>query len=162
MIPFRTLLAALFLTLLCTCGPATPPESDGATATTAQEATAFPSIPIERLKYLYDNATYLDATFYSMPISINQNTLPQIRNTMGTISPAALELRSFCQPIGRIWFQVDGKNVEEADIYYADGCLGYVWMENGQPTYGNRMTEQGVAFYQNIFTSVKTQSTGQQ
>ena len=164
--PLRVILSLLPLLLLCTCDPApkTPAQNTTATAAPTSPATdyiSYPSITVDRLEYLWENATYMDATFYRMPVSINQNELPQIRSTIQTVGQEPAELPRTCQPMGRIWFQVDGKNVEEAEIYFSDGCYGYVWMENGQAAYSNKMTQDGLEFYANIIRSVQQNTGGQ-
>lgn len=164
----RTALFSLLLVLLLgTCDRAQPTqtttEADVPPVATAAatDLITYPSISRERMEYIFENGTYLDATFYNLPVSINQSELAQIRSTLGTISTAPVELSASCQPIGRIWLQVNGKNVEEADIYFSEDCYGYVWMENGKPAYSNKMTEEGIRFYANIFQSVQT-NTGVQ
>lgn len=152
----RTLLSCLFLCLCLSCG------SDKGNANEAEEvSTTLPSIDVTRLEYLFTNATYMDATFYELPISINQSELPQIQQTIATVSTESMIMAPNCKAVGHIWFQVNGKNVEEADIYFEPDCVGYVWYENGKPAYSNRMTQEGVNFYGNIFQQVQNGGQGQ-
>jgi hypothetical protein len=156
----RISLALLLTSFLCTCAPS-PKEEAAATTPPPVAAVAdgpsYPSISLDRLQYLWNNATYMDATFYNLPISINQSTLEQIRSTINSIGEAPAQLKADCKPAGHIWFQVNGKNVEEADIYFQPGCTSYVWFEDGKPAYGNEMTLDGVKFYNNIIQSVQQQ-----
>jgi hypothetical protein len=149
----RTLLALLLSTLILACGSDNKNSSDAA-AGAAPPAT-LPSIELSKLEYLFENATYMDATFYDIPVSINQNELPQIQQTLATVSTESMEMVPNCKAVGHIWFQVNGKNVEEADIYFEADCIGYVWYKDGKPAYSNKMTVQGVNFYGNIFEQVK-------
>lgn len=158
----RSLAALLLISLFCTCGPS--PGKEAATETsavaTSQPGVSYPSIELSRLEYLYDNATYMDATFYNLPVSINQSSLDQIRTTLGGIGVDPATIAANCSPAGHIWFQVNGKNVEEADIYFQEGCVAYVWYESGKPAYSNQMTQAGAGFYQNIINSVQQQTGG--
>jgi hypothetical protein len=157
----RSFSALLLITLFCTCGPS--PEKETAVETpvaVASQSVSYSSISLDRLEYLYDNATYMDATFYNLPVSINQSSLEQIRTTLAGIGEAPATIAANCSPSGHIWFQVNGKNIEEADIYFQEGCVAYVWYENGKPAFGNEMTQNGIGFYQNIINSVKTQAGG--
>ena len=152
----RSLSSLLLITLFCTCGPS--PEKDTVVETpaaTVPQGVTYPSIALDRLEYLYDNATYMDATFYNMPVSINQSSLDQIRTTLTGIGEAPASIAANCSPAGHIWFQVNGKNIEEADIYFQQGCTAYVWYENGKPAFGNVMTQNGIGFFQNIINSVQ-------
>lgn len=162
---YRLLLGLLTAVVLSACGGDVPDDptvsTDPAPAAAAPPAgNTLPSIPIERLEYLYTNATYMDATFYKMPVSINQSELPQIQSTLTGIGAEPMPLLAACEALGHIWFQVNGKNVEEADIYFQPECVGYVWYENGRPAYSNKLTESGLQFYSNIMQSVQ-QNTGQ-
>lgn len=162
-LPFTVLL----LSLCVACGDgAASAESTTASPTSTAPAAAptstplYPSIDVARLEYLFDNATYMDATFYNLPISVNQSSLPQIQTTLSGIAADPATLQAGCAPAGHIWFQVNGKNIEEADIYFQPGCTFYVWYEDGKPAYSNQMTEQGQNFYQNIFNSLQQQQGG--
>jgi len=164
----RTVLALLLTSLLCTCAPspeketaATTPSPPPAPTPAVADGPSYPSISLDRLEYLWENATYMDATFYHLPISINQSTLAQIQATLNSVGESPAQLKADCAPAGHIWFQVNGKNVEEADIYFQAGCTSYVWYENGKPAYGNEMTLAGVKFYNNIIKSVQQQGQGQ-
>lgn len=160
----RCLASLLFIMLLCTCGPSPnndTPTTEPTAVTPATTLSTFPSIPLERLQYIFENATYMDATFYNLPISINQSELQQIQATIGGIAESTMPLEAGCTAMGHIWFQVNGKNIEEADIFYNDKCVGYLWYENGKPAYSNMMTEAGFNFYANIFAQVQSQTPGQ-
>lgn len=158
----RSLTTLLLISLFCTCGPS--PEKEVAVAETpvsaTPEGTSYSSIELSRLEYLYDNATHMDATFYNLPVSINQSSLPQIRSTLAGVGVTPATISANCAPFGHIWFQVNGKNVEEADIYFQEECVAYVWYDNGKPAFGNEMTKDGVGFYQNIINSVQQQTGG--
>ena len=161
----RSLAALLLTSLLCTCGPSpekepAAPAPAAAPVAAAPQGTSYPSIELSRLEYLYDNATYMDATFYNLPVSINQSCLDQIRNPLAGIGVDPATIAPGCSPAGHIWFQVNGKNIEEADIYFQQGCVAYVWYQNGKPAYSNQMTQAGAGFYQNIINSVKEQTGG--
>lgn len=120
----------------------------------------YPSISIDRLEYLWNNATYMDVVFYQLPVSLNQSDNAQIRSTIAGVGEMPPVINPNCQSIGRIFFQVGGENVEQAEIYFNEGCTYYVWLENDQPAYANEMTDAAINFYNNIFQQV--QQAGQQ
>lgn len=155
----KTLCSLSLCLLLFACG-GKPDDSANTAATTTAAVPQYPPIPVEKLEYLFDNATYMDATFYQVPVSINQNTLDQIRSSLVLVGAEAPTINPSCQPIGHIWYQVNGVNVEEADIYLGDRCTYYVWYENGKPAYANGLTAEGLEFYYNIMRSVQEQAGG--
>ena len=161
-LPPALALAALLTALLPGCGsentaPAAPPPQP-TEAAAAADPPQLPPIPVDSLEFLWNNATYLDATFYELPVSINQNSVEQIRSSITYVAETPAHRRAACKPIGRIWFQVDGRNRQEADIHYGPGCNYYVWYVGGKPTYSNELTSYGTEFYANIFRSVQQQT----
>lgn len=163
----RLLFLASCLLFLCYCGNNNSASSNSTNKTTptasasAAATASYPSIPVERLEYLWNNASYMDVVFYELPVSMNQSTLESIRTTLAHIAEEVPAISPNCKSIGRIFFQVGPKNVESAEIYFQPGCTFYLWLENDKPTYANQMTEDGVAFYNNIFKSVQSQTAPQ-
>lgn len=141
----------------------TTPAPSTTTPPTTTEAVSspYPSITEEKMRYLYDNCDYIDFVFYGTNFSMSQNEASGIRSTLGGISTTPAKVLASCQPVGRVFFQVDGQNVEEADLFFGESCLYYIFLENGSYAYGNQLTEGGFKFYQNIFARASTQSTGQ-
>lgn len=130
------------------------PGSAGIASSDASQAT-YPSISIDRLEYLWNNANYMDVVFYELPVSLNQSTPEQIRSTIAHISEKPPIIDPNCKAVGRIFFQVDGVNVEEADIYFQNGCTFYLWLKDGKPTHANTFTQAGIDFYNNIYAQVQ-------
>ncbi len=125
----------------------------------AGQAT-YPSISSETMKMLWDSCDYIDFIFYHTNFSMSQNQQPAIRTTISGVSTMPAVINAACQAVGRIFFQVDGVNAMEADIYLGPDCFYYVFLENGQYAYANYMTEEGRGFYQNMFNQIQ-QTTGQ-
>lgn len=152
----KSLLPCLLFSLVLFVGCKTDANKSSAESpqATATATPSYPSIDLGRMEFLWNNATYMDATFYNLPISINQSELEQIRSTIATVGAEPIVVPTGASPIAHIWFQVNGKNVEEADLYFQDDCVGYVWFENGKPAYSNQLTKEGVMFYNNIIQSV--------
>lgn len=137
---------------------ADPPPPPAAPPAPAPGAPTYESIPVERLEYLFFNCDYIDYVFYQTNFSLSQSEKAAIQSTLAAIGADAPQIDPSCRPVGRIFFQVEGQNAAEADIYLAENCLYYVWMENGQPAYANMMTENAVQFYANVFQQVQQQS----
>ncbi len=157
---FPLLLLASLLFSQCQSGT-TDQSQEGtqteAPVTTETPASPYPSITQEKMMYLYENCDYIDFVFYTTNFSMSQNVQGAIRTTLGTVSTTPAKILSTCQPVGRVFFQVDGQNAEEADLFYGGACLYYLFLEDGTYTYGNQLTEGGFEFYQNIFKSAAAQ-----
>jgi hypothetical protein len=158
------ILTVMFIVTLFQCQPSAKADSAEASAgsteqaaATAPEVTKYPSITQEKMMYLYDNCDYVDFVLYNTNFSMSQGDQAAIRATLAGVSTQAAQLPSTCQPVGRVFFQVDGVNVEEADLFFGGQCLAYVFYQDGKYAYGNQMTQSGLDFYQKIFSQVQTQ-----
>lgn len=165
----KLLLPLFCLLLVSNCGDTSNVDAASADETapstevqnnTPTQMPEYPSISIDRLEHLWNNATYMDVVFYQLPVSLNQSDNAQIRSTIAGVGEKPPVINPNCQSIGRIFFQVGGENVEQAEIYFNEGCTYYVWLEDDQPAYANEMTDAAINFYNNIFQQV--QSAGQQ
>lgn len=111
----------------------------------------LPSFPQVEMERLFREATFIDYIFYDLPFSISQDNQPSIHANLKLISSGALDnLPINCKPIGREFFQINGEIVHEADLYFSDGCYGYVFLKDEKPIYANKLTEGGMKFYNNI------------
>lgn len=161
---FALLLIVTTTSLLACSDKAKPSEAAGTEATTTSPAApaaavsnnagSLPPMSTERLKYLWDNCDYIDFVFFDLDFSMSQEEKSAIQGTIAGIGANAPTLNPACKPIGRVFFQVAGKNVEEADLVMGQGCVYYIFQENGKSAYANLLTERGFKFYQDVFTQV--------
>ncbi len=113
----------------------------------------LPSLPVQTAQRLYEQCDYVDYVFYELPISMSLYEKASIQAAVRHISatPAGLDPR--CKPIGRIFFQIDGENVLQGDIYFKPGCTYFIFLdEEGKPQYGNQMTDECIQYLNNNFT----------
>jgi hypothetical protein len=155
--------------LLVACGSEEKPETKEAPAQTqTQPAVAgtenpYPGYPQERVKLLFDSCDYVDVIFFQESFSINQHTQKDIRGMLNYISQNTPKtLNPACQPIGRIFFQIDGRNEASANIFFQQECLYFLFLEDEKPVYANGFTESGVNFFNNIFAQVNSQKKAMQ
>lgn len=142
---FRILLFALVLTSF-SCGNS--PNSNGEASSTS-EATAQPSLgslPMETIQYLWDQCDYVDYIFYHLPISMSLNEKGSIQYALRHISADAAIINPECKPIGRIFYQVRGENVLEADMFFSEGCTYFKFLRDNKPIYANYMTDDGIKY----------------
>ena len=163
----KILLVAFVSSLLWACGTGDKPEQQETPATTqpapATTGTTYPSIPQERVKLLFDSCDYIDILFFQESFSINQHTQKDIRGMLNYISQnPPKSINPSCQPIGRIFFQIDGRNEASANIFFQQECLYFLFLEDEKPTYANGFTESGVKFFNNIFAQVNSQKNAMQ
>ncbi|MCB0631935.1 MAG: hypothetical protein R2824_03595 [Saprospiraceae bacterium] len=134
-------------------------EAAGTSDPTAPELDKpYPSLPPERMVALYNNVDYIDFVFYYTNFSMNQSDNASIKATLSNVSADVPGIDPACQPIGSLFFQSKGQELIQAELYFTENCVYYVWLENGQRTYANKMTPNGFKFYERVFT----QAGGQQ
>lgn len=157
---FRSLIAILIVVLSVACG-GNKTDSNSSSTTQAGEVTppateneqtlTYPSLPLAKMQELYNSVDYIDFVFYYADFSMNQSNDKSIKATLAHVSNEAPIAYSSCQPIGSLFLQAQGKELMQAELYYSGKCVYYIWLENGQRTYGNKMTPAGFQFYQQIF-----------
>lgn len=113
----------------------------------------YPGLPVEKAVEMYNECDYIDVIFYDMPISLSQNERASIQNTIGYISDSPATLFPDCKSVGRFFFQKEGDDMIQADFYFGGKCYAFVFLENGKPKYGNKLTDQGKAYFEKIFNS---------
>lgn len=119
---------------------------------------ALPPLPLEQQSYLFENVEGIDYIFNDLPFSVSQADKPSIQANIAGISRDGVEQLD-CSPMGRMFFQVRGEIVLEADVYYTPPqCVYYVYFEDGQPKYANKMTANNASFYQQFLDRMKAES----
>lgn len=114
------------------------------------------SLPQEEFQKLFSEVTYIDYIFYNLPFSISQDDKPSINANLKLISAEKLgSININCKPIGREFFHIGGIITFEADVYFQDGCFGYVFLEKETPIYANKFSESGMKFYSNIINQAE-------
>ena len=164
---FLVFIASLILACETAVEPKVEEEKPAVEAATAAPVAAtqavvgetYPSFPAEEVKELWDNSDYVDIIFYYEDFSISQKNQKDIRGMLNYISTGTPKMDPACQALGRIFFQIDGRNAAEADIFFSQGCTFFLFYKDGKKTYANGFTESGVNFFNNIFASVKAQKS---
>ncbi len=121
------------------------------TSTTSASVDMYPSFSFDSLKYLWEHCDYLDVLYYNLPASMSMTDTNSIRQMLSIIAAAPAPRRTDCGPaIGRLFFQIDGENYAQADLYFSDKCKFFVFIyDKGKPRWGNLLTDRGVAYFQN-------------
>lgn len=157
----RSLVLSALISLLAACGGNTPADGSAvetpaapATPTAAgdEETLSYPSLPIAQMQELFNQTDYIDFVFYYADFSMNQSNETSIKATLAHVSNEVPTVYPSCQPIGSIFYQSKGKELMQAELFYSDKCVYYIWLENGERKYANKMTPAGFQFYQQIFS----------
>ena len=112
---------------------------------------SYPSITDSIMVHLWENCDFIDYIFYNFDFSLSQGDKPAIQASLNHVSREVPEINPECRSIGRIFYQVEGENVMEADIILTEQCQYYIFYENGRKTYANKLSEAGIGFYNGVF-----------
>lgn len=117
-----------------------------------QTGEKLPSITIEIMQKIFEESDYADFVFYNTNFSMSMDKKASIQSTLTHISESVPpSLNPNCKAIGRVFYQIDGENYMEADIFFENGCQYYVFYVDKKKTYANMMTQDGINHYANIF-----------
>lgn len=165
---FRIVFFVIFVLALGSCKQNNTSEK---TATKKQAAAPLPNkvenvqgLTPEVMNKLLNEVTYVDYIFHELPFSVSQDNKASVVANIRQISPEPLGyLPSNCKAIGREFFHINGEIEFEADLYFSNGCIGYVFMKNEKPIFANKVSPSGQQFYGNLIaqaTQMSKQANG--
>lgn len=147
----RYLFLTLLLGFLTACGSGTSENQEVSSPETDGNAI-YPSIPDSTMQMLWDRCDYMDYVFYHLDFSMSQERQNDIRQSLLHISQGVPSIDPSCRAIGRVFYQIEGENVLEADIFFSPDCQYYIFYENGKKRYANTLTPAGIQFYERVFS----------
>jgi len=142
----------------CNNTSSTQEQAAQKTSTTSTAIESLPSIPLEEMKNLYEKCNHVDYLFYESNFSMSMDNQGSIKQTLTHVSESVPVLDKPCKGIGRIFYEVDGETVMEAEIYFSNECQHFVFMRNNKRLYANNITPDGVAHFKNIFKQASQMS----
>lgn len=135
-----------------------PAATQSPTSTAAKHS--LPPMSKDVYENLRERCSAVDYIFHNLPFSINQTEKASVLSNLNFIGPEQADaIPSTCSPLGREFFQDEKADIFlEADIYYGEGCLAYVFFQDGKAVYANKMSQAGVEFYTKIIRNVTSQA----
>jgi hypothetical protein len=120
----------------------------------AQET--LPQLPAEWLQKLLDSCTLVDYTFFTMPITISLDRQASVRSSLRHIGAGLVVRKSDCKLFAKLFYQIKGRMILDADMYFSDnGCSYLVYNIGGKPTFANPISTEGVQFLNQIIERQK-------
>ena len=160
----RIILWSCFL-LLSSCGDTAKKETPASNSKEVSAKSAnpvtnagqvgLPSITLEEMQILYDQADYIDLIFYNMNFSMSVNDKPNVKRVVTFVDKTQPNPNFTCPTMGRIIFQKDGEILIEADMHIDKHCSHFVFFKNGKKAFANNISEQGKGYFNKIFSQVK-------
>lgn len=125
------------------------------TTTTPSAAVAskpgYPILPKEWVMKIWNEGEMIDYLFHNLPFSMSQDEQASIQTNLTYLGEEPVDrIPNNCKPMARQFYQVGGDIVMEADIYYTQDCMFFVFLIDGKEQYSNQMNASGQQFFANI------------
>ena len=148
----------ILTTLLLACGGEQPTQAEQPITPESEQkvsqSKSLPTLPDATMQLLIDSVDYIDYVFYELDFSMSLDNEQGVKYSLAKISGSPAERVDACKPIGRIFYQIKGRNAAEADLYFSQGCTYLVFMEDNAPVYANEMSDVGKTFLNNQFAAI--------
>lgn len=142
--------ALLAASLLVACG-----QGDTSRAAGAAEPAGPPRLPLTQMQRLVDSVDYVDYLFHELDFSMSLDDERGIKYALAQIGEEAARPAQGCQPIGRIFYQIEGRVAAQADLYFSAGCTYLAFVDDaGAVTHANEMSPVGEDFLNNQFAQL--------
>jgi len=115
----------------------------------------LPSITEAEMQNIFNKCDYIDFIFYNMDFSISVNDKNNVKQVVNFVDRAQPPANLTCPTMGRIIFQHNGEILIEADMHYSDECKHFIFFKDNKPTYANKISSQGITYFQQMFSRVK-------
>lgn len=124
------------------------PKKGATTSADFANIETLPSIELSMLENLWAKCDFIDYVYYELPISASLDNQNSIRTAISHIAENPAGKLPGCKAIGRVFYQIDGENVLQGDIYFSNGCTYFIWLDKkSKPYAGNMMMESGIQFF---------------
>lgn len=111
-------------------------------------AEMLPSIDISVLENLWENCDFVDYVYYDLPISASLDNEASIKSSIQHVASNPAGKINGCKAIGRVFYQIEGENVLQGDIYFSKGCTYFLWLDSkGKYFAGNMMMDSALKFF---------------
>lgn len=149
------IVTAAVILLLVSCKDSKPVQEEAAAVQQVDpvNTSGLEAMPFDELKFLFNNATYVDYIFHTLPFSVSQDTPGGVQANIAMISVGPpVNYKEGCVSLGREFFHVDGIIVWEADVYFdpVNRCSAYIFFKDGKAQYANAISDAGLTFYNNL------------
>jgi len=127
-----------------------------------EDQLVLPPMPTEMKMMMLKECLNIDYIMHDLPVSVSQTEEQAVMANILFADDAAPDyIPKNCKPIGRKFYGMkDGTSIE-ADIYFTDGCLFYIFIRDNEKVYANKLTDKVIAFYNQIIQAAIQGMQGQ-
>ena len=105
---------------------------------------------------LIQGGDHIDYMFNDFPLSMNQEGQSSVYQDLNLISPNPINgITEGCVPLARKIYLGKGEIITEADLYFSNGCMFQVFLDNEKPVFGNFLSQSGISYYTQLMEQAK-------
>ena len=140
------------------------PEDTQTTPTqpsTVNNSTQMPPLDENIRQDLLTSCNYIDIIFFNREISMSLTEKSSIDQLLTVITDRAPDYEtSSCKPVGRLFFQSNGREMIAADLFLgSEPCRHLVFYQDNKPVYASALDDRGVSlFSQYVNQGIQLQS----
>lgn len=117
----------------------------------APEVQLLKALPQDIKQNLIEKCDYIDYTFYNFDFSMSQADPNAVKSNIALLSDEVqTTIPAGCKPIGRKYYHINGEIVVEAELYFSENCVFYIYKDDNTTLFGNKLSPAAVNFYNNI------------
>ena len=114
----------------------------------------MPSFPMELFGDLVDSVDHVDYVFYTYEFSMSMDNPQGVRYSLAQIGEEPAARKPGCKAIGRVFYQIRGRNAAAAELYFSPGCTYLEFLEGNEVVYASAISEVGIEFLDNQFAQL--------
>lgn len=123
----------------------------------APKAQLLKALPLDIKQNLIEKCDYIDYTFYNLNFSMSQSDPVAVKSNIALLSDEAqTTIPAECKPLGRKYYHINGEIVVEAELYFSQNCLFYIYKDDNTTLYGNKLSPAAINFYNNVIKQAST------
>ncbi len=130
-------------------------EVNASTTLTQIKTDSLPPLPEELAKRIMDSCTLIDYTFLTLPFTLSFDNNKSVQGSFRHIQFDGVEEVVGSKVFAKTFFQINGNIVLVGDLYFSDKAKYFVYSENGVKKYGNKLSQEGVDFFNQMVNRPK-------
>jgi hypothetical protein len=109
-------------------------------------------LPAETITEMTRTCTSVDllSLIKEVNVSMNFENPQAVQYVLSFVGDEKGMVVNNCPPQGHVTFISNGGIMNEADIYYNNGCNAMVWMKDQKPIYNSKIASEGIDFFKNF------------
>jgi hypothetical protein len=150
----KILIISIIGIFFLSCNNEAKQAEDTAIQTVVADSNALqilPSLPVENVQDLMNNADRIDYVFYNYGKSMNQTEKSSVQNIVHQITDFPQADINCATPFCKVIFYKTADKLLEGEIHFGNGCAYFVFSDvDGKSQYASKMGDSGILFFNDL------------